>query len=140
MKVTSGQIIERLGCDDTQLLRLRSIMGVEGAGSGNRLDYDQRMADVFVSLWAMMQDLGEINGARTRMGLSWSAYSQIGRQLLRSDTASLGVGTVRIEVKATITDWENISPLTGATPRRVSPRMSESPTTGRTATTESRKQ
>lgn len=111
MKVTSGQIIERLGCDDTQLLRLRSIMGVEGAGSGHRLDYDQRMADVFVSLWVMMQDLGEINSARTRMGLSWSAYSQIGRQLLRSDVAVLEVGTVRIEVKATITDWENISPL-----------------------------
>lgn len=111
MKITSRQVTDRLGCDDTQLLRLREIMGIPGAGSGNRLEYDRRTADVFVSLHTLMRDLGTINDSKIRTGLSWDAYSRIGAQLLDAEHAVLEHGIVRISARLITTDWESVPVL-----------------------------
>jgi len=112
MMVTSRQVMTRANCNETELKRLRQIMNVPSRGSGNRLDYDQRMADVFVTLWTAMLDMGRINTHTTaghRMGLSWGAYARIGQRLLTQDRAVLEAGLVRVEVRIVTTDWSRIS-------------------------------
>ena len=109
MMVTSRQVMTRANCNETELKRLREIMNVPSRGSGNRLDYDQRMADVFVTLWTAMLDFGRINiGTGQRMGLSWGAYARIGQRLLTQDRAVLEAGLVRVEVRIVTTDWSRI--------------------------------
>lgn len=99
----------RAKCNETELKRLREIMNVPSLGSGNRLDYDQRMADVFVTLWTAMLDFGRVNGnPEHRMGLSWVAYACIGQRLLTQDRAVLEAGLVRVEVRILTTDWSLI--------------------------------
>lgn len=113
MIVTSRQVMTRTNCNNTELKRLREIMNVPSYGSGNRLDYDQRMADVFVTLWTAMLDFGRINThtAGHRMGLSWGAYARIGQRLLTQDRAVIEAGLVRVEVRIVTTDWSRISTL-----------------------------
>ena len=109
MIVTSRQVMIRAKCNETELKRLREIMNVPSHGSGNRLDYDPRMADVFVTLWTAMLDLGRLNGTpEQRMGLSWGAYARIGQCLLTRDRAVLEAGLVRVEVRIVTTDWSRI--------------------------------
>lgn len=110
MTVSSAQVLARTGCRDTELFRLREIMGIDSHGSGRPLLYEERVADVFVSIWGVMLDFADINQAQNRHGLTWDAYGRLGAQLLRSDVAVLSSGNTRVEVHIISTVWSTILP------------------------------
>ena len=109
MKVSSRQVMDRTGMAPTQLLRLRDVLGIDVGGTGTRPKYGTRTADVFVTLWTLMQNLHEINkgaaSATRPHGLTRVAYRQIGKQLLDSPVAVLESGVVEIRVRLIETDW-----------------------------------
>ena len=116
MTVSSAQLMQRLGIvNAAETFRLRDIVGIEGRGSGHRMEYDERVADVMVTIWTAMLDIGLLNGqpkGQRTAGLSHKMYRKLAERPMTDDWASLECGVVAIQVDIVKTDWSTVTPPT----------------------------